>query len=58
MKGYTDTMASLRHPLMDEETLGYMLAVLGAEYKFLVASITMHDDPISLNNFFTHLISV
>jgi hypothetical protein len=50
MKGYADTMASLGHPLMDEEILDYMLAGLGAEYKSLVASITMRDDPISLNN--------
>jgi hypothetical protein len=57
MKGYNDTMASLRHPLTDEEILGYILAGFGAEYESLVASITTCDDPISLNNFFAHLMS-
>jgi hypothetical protein len=57
MKGYADTMASLGHPLTDEEILGYMLAGLGAEYESLVTSITMCDDPISLNSFFAHLMS-
>jgi hypothetical protein len=57
MKGYVDTMASLGHPLTDEEILGYMLAGLGAESESLVTSITTRDDPISLNSFFTHLMS-
>jgi hypothetical protein len=57
MKGYVDTMASLKHPLTDEEILGYILAGLGAEYESLVASITTRDNPISLNNFFAHLMS-
>jgi hypothetical protein len=29
MKGYADTMASLGHPLTDEEILDYMLVGLG-----------------------------
>jgi hypothetical protein len=57
MKGYTDTMASLGHPLMDEEILGYMLAGLGVEYESLVAFITMCDNPINLNSLFAHLMS-
>jgi hypothetical protein len=42
MKGYADTMASLRHPLTDEDILGYMLASFRAEYESLVASIYHH----------------
>lgn len=57
MKGYTDTMASLGHPLSDEEVLGYMLAGLGSDFEPLVTSIATRDDPVSLNSFFAHLLS-
>jgi hypothetical protein len=50
-------MVSLDHPLTGEEIVGYMLAGLGAEFKSQVTSITMCDDPVSLNNSFTHLLS-
>jgi hypothetical protein len=58
MKGYADTMASLGHPLTDEEVLGYMLAGLGADYEPLVTSVTTHDEPLSLTSFFAHLLSM
>jgi hypothetical protein len=58
MKGYAETIASLGHPLTDEEILGYMLAGLGAEYESLVTSITTRDEPISLASFFVHLLSM
>lgn len=57
MKGFADTMASIGHPLSDEEILGYMLAGLGPVYEPLVATITARDDPVSLNAFYAHLLS-
>ena len=57
MKGFADTMASIGHPLSDEEVLGYILAGLGPEYEPLVATITARDDPVSLNAFYAHLLS-
>jgi hypothetical protein len=57
MKGYADTMASLGHPLTDEEILDYILAGLGAEYESLITSITTRDEPIILTSFFVHLLS-
>jgi hypothetical protein len=51
MKGYADTMASLGHPLSDEEVLGYMLAGLGSDFEPLVTSIATRDDPVILNSF-------
>jgi hypothetical protein len=58
MKGYVDNMASLGHPLTNEEILGYMLVGLGSESESLVASNTTCDDPIGLNSFFAYLLSV
>jgi hypothetical protein len=58
MKGYADTMASLGHPLTDEEILSYMLNGLRPSTESPVTSITTRDDPISLNNFFAHMMSV
>jgi hypothetical protein len=58
MKGYADTMASLGHPLTDEEVLGYMLAGPGADYEPLVTSVTTRDEPLSMMSFFVHLLSM
>jgi hypothetical protein len=57
MKGLTDTMASIGSSLTDEEILGYMLTCLGSDYESLASSITLCDDPVSLNSSM-HIFSV
>jgi hypothetical protein len=57
MKGLTDTMASIGNSLTDEEILGYMLTCLGSDYESLASSITLCDDPVSLNSSM-HIFSV
>jgi uncharacterized membrane protein YgcG len=57
MKGYADTMASLGHPLSDEEVLGYMLAGLGSDFESFVTTVALRDTSMDLNTFFAHLLS-
>lgn len=57
VKGLADTLASIGHPLQQEEIVSFMLAGLGSEYDSLVTSVTTRPDSTSLNDLYAHLLS-
>lgn len=57
MKGYADTMASVGHPLEDDEIISYIIAGLGEDYDALMASLTVINTPVTLTDFYSFLLS-
>lgn len=50
-------MATVETPVGDKEILGYMLIGLNLAYEPLVASITVHNDTVSFNNFYAYFLN-
>lgn len=57
VKNLADTLSAIGQPLLDEEVVSYMLAGLGEDYDPLVMSITTRVEPISLTEFYAHMLS-
>lgn len=57
MKGYADTMASVGHPLDDDEIISYIMAGLGEDFDALMASLTIVNTPVTLTDFYSFLLS-
>lgn len=57
MKGYADMMTTISQPLTDEEVIGYILASLPTEYDALMASLTVNNTAISLNDFNSQILN-
>lgn len=57
IKMLVDTLASIGHPVQDEEVATYILTGLDADYDALVTSITTRPDPISLDDLYAHLVN-
>lgn len=57
MTGFADQMATVGHPLSDDEVIDYIVAGLGQEYDALMASLTIFNGEVSLNDFYSYLLS-
>jgi histone deacetylase 1/2 len=57
MKTLADTLAAIGQPLRPDETIAYILSGLGPDYDALVTSLTMHNDELTLDEVYTHLLS-
>jgi hypothetical protein len=57
MKSLVDNMASAGQKLDDNGLATYILFGLEAEWNPLVSSMTTRNDPVALNDLYTHLLS-
>lgn len=57
VKGLSDTLTSIGHPLKQEELVSFMLAGLGSEYDVLVTRVTTKTNSISLSDLYANLLS-
>ena len=57
MTSYADQMATIGHVLSDDEVISYILAGLGPEYDALMASLTVFNTVVSVNDFYSFLLS-
>ncbi|XP_062188948.1 uncharacterized protein LOC133892278 [Phragmites australis] len=57
MKGLADTMATVGHPLHDDEVIGYIMTGIGPEFDPLMASLTVPNTTVSLHDFYAFPLS-
>ena len=56
MKGIADTMATIGHPLSDDEIIDYILGGLGQQFDALAAYLTVINTPVSLTDFYAYVL--
>ena len=57
MMGFADNMATVGHPLSDDEVIDYIITGLEPEYDALMASLTIFHGSVSLTDFYSYLLS-
>jgi len=56
IKTLSDTLVAAGQPLDDFESVSFLLKGLGSEYDPFVTSITIHVDPLSIDELYGHLL--
>lgn len=57
MEAIADALASVGNPISSDELIDYILVGLGLLYSPLVASLTVSNKSISLNNYYAFILS-